>query len=116
MTTRHTLDTPGLAALAQEMDVLIRARYPLIAVGTHEEGRFCRLMEAVARRERHAAKGLYLWSRTTGLRLSAGPGAGAGGRDIPDTMDPLSVLDHIAGADRGLYVLCDYGPYLAPYG
>ena len=35
---------------------------------------------------------------------------------IPDTEDPLSVLDHIAQAERGLYVLADYGPYLAPYG
>ena len=27
-----------------------------------------------------------------------------------------AVLDHIAQAERGLYLLCDYGPYLAPYG
>ncbi|HEX5505445.1 MAG TPA: AAA family ATPase [Thermomicrobiales bacterium] len=112
-----TTEAPtSLAALAQELDVLIRARYPLLAVATHEEGRFRRLLEAVALRERHAAKGLFHWSRTAGLRQIAGPGAGVRGRDIPDTLDPLSVLDHIAAAERGLFLLADFGAYLAPYG
>ena len=35
---------------------------------------------------------------------------------FPSTEDPLSVLEHIAEAERGLYVLCDFGPYLAPFG
>lgn len=116
MTTQQVTAAPGLAALAQELDVLIRARYPLIGVGTHEEGRFRRLIEAVARRERHEAKGLFWWSRTAGLRQVAGPGAGVGGRDLPDTADPLSALDYIAAAERGLFVLADFGPYLAPFG
>src|SRR5881275_1414741 len=111
-----THETPGLAALVRELDVLIRARYPLLAVTTFEEGRFHRLMAAVAGLERHRPKGLFAWSRTTGLRQMGGPGLGTGERAIPDTADPLSVLEHIAAADRGLYVLCDYGPYLAPYG
>ena len=34
-------------ALVRELDILIRARYPLISVTTFEEGRFRRLMEAV---------------------------------------------------------------------
>jgi hypothetical protein len=73
-------------------------------------------MAAVAARDRHATKGLFVWSRTWGLRQVAGPGLGATERAIPDTEDPLSVLEHIAQAERGLYVLCDYGPYLAPFG
>src|SRR5215216_2425243 len=116
MIVRDTLDTPGLAALVRELDVLIRARYPLLAVATFEEGRFRRLMAAVTGLERHRAKGLFWWSRTAGLRQLAGPGLGAGERALPDTADPLAVLEHIAAADRGLYVLGDYGPYLAPYG
>jgi MoxR-like ATPase len=106
-----TLDT-----LARELDILIRARYPLIAVSTFEELRFRRLMAAVAELERHRAKGLFVWSRTQGLRQVAGPGLGPTERMIPDTDDPLSVLEHIAAAERGLYVLSDYGPYLAPFG
>ena len=109
-------DTPGLAALVGELDILIRARYPLLAVTTPEEGRFLRLMAAVAGLERHRAKGLFAWSRTAGLRQIAGPGAGVEARPVADTDDPLSVLEHIAAAERGLYVLCDYGPHLAPFG
>ncbi len=112
----HPLEMPSLDALVRELDILIRARYPLIAVSTFEEVRFRRLMAAVAGLERHRAKGLFVWSRIRGLHQVAGPGVGASEKVIPDTEDPLSVLDHIAEADRGLYVLCDYGPYLAPYG
>jgi hypothetical protein len=109
-------DIAALDALVRELDILIRARYPLIAVGTFEEVRFRRLIGAVAGLERHKPKGLFLWSRTQGLRQVAGPGLGLGERAVPDTEDPLSVLEHIAQAERGLYMLCDYGPYLAPYG
>lgn len=106
----------ALDTFVRELDILIRARYPLIVVDTFEEQRLRRLLLAVAALDRHKAKGLFLWSRTQGLRQLAGPGVGLGERPVPDTDDPLSVLEHIAQAERGLYVLCDYGPYLAPYG
>lgn len=105
-----------LDTLVRELDVFIRARYPLLFVATHEELRFRRLMLAVAQLPRHTAKGLFWWSRTQGLRQLAGPGSGAADKPIPDTGDPLSVLDHIAAAERGLYVLADYGPFVAPFG
>ncbi len=112
----QTLTTSTLDDLVRELDILIRARYPLLAVTTFEEIRFRRLMAAVAATERHTAKGLFLWTRTSGLRQVAGPGIGVSDRPISDTEDPLSVLEHIAAADRGLYVLADFGPYLAPFG
>lgn len=113
---QQTLTGSDLNHIVRELDILIRARYPLIAVNTFEEVRFHRIMATVAQLERHRAKGLYIWSRTRGLRQIAGPGTGATERSIPDTEDPFSVLDHIAEAEHGLYVLCDYGPYLAPFG
>ncbi len=116
MTQTQSPASSGLDVLVRELDVLIRARYPLIAVGTFEELRFRRLMMAVAQLERHHPKGLFVWSRPQGLRQVAGAGLGPTERSIPDTDDPLSVLDHIDQAERGLYVLCDYAPYLAPFG
>jgi hypothetical protein len=113
--TCSTSAVPGIERLAAELDVLIRAKYPVIAVSTFEELRFRRLMAAVAQLERHAPKGLFVWSRTQGLRQVAGPGSGAADRVIPDTQDPVSVLEHIEQAERGLFVLCDYGPYLVPF-
>ena len=109
------LARPGIESLVCELDVLIRARYPLIAISTFEELRFRRLVAAVAQLERHAPKGLFVWSRTQGLRQIAGPGSGASDHVVPDTQDPVSVLEHIEQADRGLFVLCDYGPYLVPF-
>lgn len=106
----------GLEGLVRELDILIRARFPLIAVNTFEELRFRRLMEGVAQLERHKAKGLYLWSRTRGLRQVAGPGVTVNERPIPETADPISVLEHIRQAERGLFLLSDFGPYLAPFG
>ena len=72
----------------------------------------------MAQLERHKTKPLYLWSRSQGLRQVGGPGLGPTERAPPvaNTEDPFSVLEHIAEAEKGLFVLCDYGPYLAPFG
>lgn len=108
----------SLQKIVTELDVLIRARYPLIAANTHEEGRFKRVMHALAHLDCHRRKdkGLYLWSRTTGLQQTVGAALNGKVQPIPNTEDPLSVLEYIAGQDQGLFVLCDYSPYLAPYG
>ena len=113
------MSNESLQKLVTELDVLIRARYPLVATNTHEESRFRRVMSAVAGLKTHKDKdkGLYLWSRTTGLKQTVGKEVK--GKEevlIPDTADPIGVLEYIAKQQKGLFVLCDYGPYLAPYG
>ena len=105
-----------LDGLVAELDILIRARYGLISVSTFEEMRFRRLMNAVAHLPRHKSKGLFTWSRVTGLHQVSGTEPLLNPRPIPDTEDPFSVLDYIGGADSGLFVLSDFGPYLAPFG
>src|SRR5207253_9844594 len=117
----HMLETPtasvaSIEALVRGLDVLIRARYPLVSVATFEEGRFRRLMRAVAGLERHKPKGLFVWSRTQGLRQVAGPNTGFGEKPVPGAEDAVSVLEHIAQAEAGLYILCDFGAYLVPDG
>src|SRR6516165_1173438 len=107
---------PETEALILGLDEYIRARYGLLAVQTFEEERFLRFMRGVADHERHRAKGLYVWSRTKGLRLVAGPGVGPDGRAIPNREDAISVIEHIEEAEQGLYVLCDFAPYLIEYG
>ncbi len=104
-----------LDGLVAELDILIRARYGLISVSTFEEMRFRRLITAVAHLPRHKSKGLYGWSRMTGLRQMAGAEPLLTPRPIPDTEDPFSVLDYIGAAENGLFVLSDFGPYLAPF-
>jgi hypothetical protein len=53
----HSRDSSALHELVRELDILIRARYPLIAVNTFEEVRFRHLMTAVTELERHRPKG-----------------------------------------------------------
>jgi hypothetical protein len=89
----------SLERIVGALDVLIRARYPLIAVNTPEEGRFHRIIRAVAQLKCHKEKdkGLFIWSRITGLRQVLGPELK--GKDevlIPDTQDAMSVLEYIA--------------------
>jgi hypothetical protein len=108
---------PETEALVVSLDEYIRARYSLIAVQTYEEERFLRFMRALAQHERHRAKGLYVWSRPRGLRMVAGPGIGAEPRPIANCEDPLSVIEYIEQeVESGLFVLCDFSPYLLDYG
>src|SRR5438876_12425497 len=95
MTATSTLELPATEALIVSLDEYIRARYGLLAVQTFEEERFVRFMRGVADYERHRPKGLYLWSRTRGLRLIAGPGAGADQRPIPNRDDPMLLIEYI---------------------
>ncbi|MDP2744838.1 MAG: hypothetical protein Q8P00_07230, partial [Dehalococcoidia bacterium] len=87
--------------MLEELDVLIRARYPLILVNTYEEERALRLITALASTQRHRDKGLYTWSRIRGLARMDGKK-----QAFPDSQDPLAVLDLIDGKlESGLFVL-----------
>ena len=116
MTLSPSRELPATEALILGLDEYIRARYGLLAVQTFEEERFLRFMRGVADQERHRAKGLYVWSRVRGLRKIAGPEVGAEPKPIPNREDPLSLLEYIEEAEQGLYVLCDFAPYLLEYG
>jgi len=88
-TTNPARDLPETEALILSFDEYILARYGLLAVQTFEEERFLRFMRGVSEHDRHRAKGLYVWRRTRGLQLVAGPGVGAEPRVIANREDPL---------------------------
>jgi hypothetical protein len=78
----------SVEALVRELDILIPARYPLISITTFEEGRFRRLMEAVAQLERHRLRVCTSGAERAGLRQIGGPNMGPADRVIPGTEDP----------------------------
>jgi SpoVK/Ycf46/Vps4 family AAA+-type ATPase len=87
-----------------EVADLIRARYPLIYLVSHEEARVeeSLRMLCVEREMR-----LEVWSVTEGFRVAAG---GSGVRDVKD---PLKALEHVnRGEGRGVYILRDFHPFL----
>jgi len=89
---------------ARDLEVLIRSRYPVVAVDTLEEDRLVELLGRVARR---LDVPLYTWSRTQGLVREGKEQA------TYDTADPFKMLAHLeAAAAPGVVLLADFHPYL----
>ena len=87
----------------REIEILIRARYPIIYLVTWEEKRVVDVLSAIARSRN---KGLYTWTITEGLSSPT-----TGGR-FPDTLkDPMMMLEHVKSSkESAIYVLKDFHP------
>ncbi len=93
----------------QELDTLVRARYPLIHIVSAEEQRLDALLAELAQSH---GKALWSWSVTKGLR-PAGPHGGHAPFEAEATREPLDALAAAAKvADPALVVLKDFHPYL----
>lgn len=107
----HNKFDNGPAAQRQmsELEVLIRARYPLIYVISWEEKRVVRHAATIASR---LGKSVFEWSVTTGL-VPAGTSIQSQKQRDTATQDPLVALDKvIEHVDPALYVLKDFHPFL----
>lgn len=92
-----------------ELEVLIRARYPLIYVMSWEEQRVLEKLYSIASR---LQKKVFEWSITTGL-VPAGTNVQSQKHIDTATQDPLvalgNVIEHV---DPALYVFKDFHPFL----
>lgn len=94
---------------AGELDVLIRARYPIIYVATWEEER---VEHELARIVGQRNKKLYVWTCTQGI-TKAGAGAQRVKSGITDTADPLAALDAVVShVEPAIYLFKDFHPYM----
>ena len=111
-------DADSIRKFLLELDIRIRARYPLIAINTYEEDRVREALLDLVFQERHKEKPLYFWSRPTGLQKVVDPNDGLQQTPVTvgDTDDPESVLGFIGEQKTGIFLLCDYAPYISPYG
>lgn len=88
----------------REIEILVRARYPIVYIVSWEEGRVELALAEIAQARR---KRLYMWTLTEGLHPY-----GARGGD-PDSQQPLVVLDRIQQSqEQALFVLKDFHPFL----
>ncbi|SRR5579875_28352 len=108
----------------QELDILIRARYPLVYLVTPEEDRALAAVAQIA--ESQAFKPLYVWAVTQGFRpyqrggQGGAPGQPAGsalpgsfGQTIPGTISPEAALDFATKrTDPTIFVFKDLHPFL----
>lgn len=95
--------------MLEELDIYIRARYPLLWMVTAEEKRALAELDELARRQR---KRLLVWSATTGVTNTATPA-----RPDAAKRDALALLGSIADEpEPTIWVLCDFHPFLRDNG
>lgn len=88
----------------EELDVLIRARYPLIYVITWEEAR---VEEVVAEFARRREKKIFVWTASRGIHPQGAPAQSKKGSDEA-TQDPLVALDHVLQmVEPAIYIFKD---------
>lgn len=91
--------------MRKELEIYIRARYPLLWIVTPEEGRALQEIDALAKTLRRR---LLYWSGTIGLTNPATPD-----RNDPSKRDPLQLLGTIIDdTEECIWVLRDFHPYL----
>ena len=89
-------------AFMEELELLIRSRYPIVWIDSWEEERALRLVKKVGER---LSKKLYFWD---GLEDIKQPGG-----FVPDTRMPEAAIEHVRkSSENGLYIFFDLHPYL----
>ena len=87
-----------------DLAVILRSRFPLVAIESHEEPRVVALLERIADANRWM---LFVWSLVDGLRRSGNS------QSMPMTRTLTECLAHINKTSQaGLYVLLDAHPFL----
>jgi hypothetical protein len=98
-----------LTTFAQEIETLIRARYPILYVVTSEEARAQNLIIEVAQKRQ---KKVFEWSYTTGV-VPAGTSIQSQKHRNAATKDPLMALDQvIEQVEPAIFVFKDFHPFL----
>lgn len=101
--------SPSPKTQMKELEVLVRARYPLIYVISWEEQRVLAQVSKIASK---LGKNVFEWSITTGL-VPAGTSIQTQKHRDTATQDPLvaltNVIEHV---DPALYVFKDFHPFL----
>ncbi len=93
----------GLLDSKKRIEVLVRARYPLIYVVSSEEQRVIETVKGIAAERK---KRMFIWSITKGLECDDGS-------CIADLREPLKMLEYLTESNAdGLYILKDFHPYL----
>ena len=97
-----------MSDVIRQIDVLIRARYPIVYLVTWEEDRALRILLSIARKQK---KNIAVWTSTDGMRTVE---VASGLRGIRDKgRKPLEALNAILqDAQPCVYILKDFHPYL----
>ena len=93
-----------------ELEILIRARYPILYIVSNEELRVQALIEEIARRRQ---KKVFEWTCTTGM-IPSGTSIQSQKARSAATKDPLAALDQVIEmVEPAIFVFKDFHPFLA---
>ncbi|MBJ6764575.1 AAA family ATPase [Myxococcaceae bacterium JPH2] len=98
---------PATAPWLEELDILIRARYPLLYLVSWEEHRVEAVLADLARSH---GKAVFHWSVTRGLRNMGGSRSPAQPEATRDPHEALAAIEKLN--EPALVVLKDFHPYL----
>jgi adenylate kinase family enzyme len=94
---------------AQEIETLIRARYPILYILSSEESRVQALLGVIAQKRQ---KRIFEWSVTTGL-VPTGTSIQSQKHRASPTKDPLVALDQVIDqVEPAIFVFKDFHPFL----
>jgi len=94
-------------AALTEIDILIRARYPILYLLTHEEARLENLISGLAQRQ---SKQFFTWTATQGLKQFKDSTASS---ERGQFNDPVEVINHIQSlSGAAIFLLKDFHPFL----
>ncbi|MBN8249614.1 MAG: ATPase, partial [Verrucomicrobia bacterium] len=97
-------------SFATDLEILIRARYPVIYLNTSEEARVLPVIQSVASRRN---KKMFEWSFSTGL-IPGGTNLQSQKARNAATKDPIAALDQvIEQVEPAIFVFKDLHPFLA---
>ena len=97
------------ACKTDELEMLIRSRYPVINIISFEEQRVLRHLHAIAERRN---KKIYTWSFNTGI-VPSGLTDQSSKKVDAATKDPLLALDRvIANLEPAIFVFYDFHPFM----
>jgi hypothetical protein len=92
-----------------EIEILIRARYPVIYVVSWEEGR---IEDAISQIAKRREKKIFTWSIARGIQQYSNLGENIRKPDNATT-DPAAALDHVLySMDNAIFIFRDLHPFL----
>ncbi|MBX3744696.1 MAG: AAA family ATPase [Verrucomicrobiae bacterium] len=96
-------------SFATDLEILIRARYPVLYLVTSEEARVLELVHDIARKRQ---KKVLEWSYSTGVVTAGTSIQSQKSRNAP-TKDPLNALDQVIDlVEPAIFVFKDFHPFL----
>jgi AAA+ superfamily predicted ATPase len=101
----------AVASTPDQLELLIRARYPIIYIVSWEEARVTQHLHRIAQERK---KDLQLWSVTSGMRKYPPAAAGTTNVSKPKGLaDPIQALDTVVEhKEPAIYLFSDFHPFM----